>query len=106
MKLLELIPFLKTFNEAERCAKKQLPDTEFDLIQLYMKNGIDIESDIAFFDGDIIPGNMLIEVNGIQYVSLFPLYMAQEIVEAHITENMFNNCEIAERMIEYRIYDA
>ncbi len=105
MKLIELIPNLKNFAEAKQFIVNVLPDVEIDFIDLYTKSIIDIESEIFFFDSDKIPPTIEFEVNGIQFISFFSLKMAVEMIEEGVNEG-FNYLEIAERMIEYRIYDA
>ena len=103
MKLIEIIPCLKTFEEAKRLAHIELPNIEFDSIELYMKNEINIESEIFFFDREEIPEDIIIEINGVQYDSFFSLYRLQEIVEAN---ESLSDLAIAKRIIDYIVYDA
>ncbi|HEX7906105.1 MAG TPA: hypothetical protein VF487_19665 [Chitinophagaceae bacterium] len=108
MKILELIKHLKTFDKAEQLKNKQLPNVEFDLAELYMENSLSLDSNIRFFDSEKISNDLEMEVEGIKYVNLFPLYLAQEMIEEFTksTEKKYSDLEIANRLLEYRINDA
>lgn len=108
MTIIELVPHLKSLSKAEVLSNSILLDIEFDLIELYMKESLKLDSDIVFFDAESIPNELLIEVDGIKYESLFPLYMAQEMVEEYDTlyKNQLSDLEIAKRLLDYREKDA
>ncbi|MBX2916853.1 MAG: hypothetical protein KF856_16410 [Cyclobacteriaceae bacterium] len=106
MKLLELVEYLKNPNSLENLLGKELKNVEIDLIEIYMIESIALDSQIKFFDAEKIPSTIEIEVDGLKYINLFPLYMAQELVEEFTSIYGKNNLEIAKRLIEYRIKDA
>jgi len=108
VKLNELISHLKSVEEAEKIISIEIPDVEFGSIDIYLKDRLNIESEIRFFDAETIPNNLVIEVDGINYVNLFPLPMTQEIVEgyANLSAPKLNDIEIAQKLLDYRIKDA
>jgi hypothetical protein len=109
MKLIDLIEALRSPETATRLAEKELPGIEYNCVDTYMENEIDLESEIRFFDGENIPPpGMYIQVDGIKYVNLFPLTMAQDMVEDFEKDQgkNFDILVVAKRMLHYRIYDA
>lgn len=108
MNIIELIPHLKNLDKAEALSNNILPNIEFDLVELYMKDNLKLDSDVMFFDAESIPNELLIEIDGTKYENLFPLYMAQEMVEEYVNvyKNEISDLEIAEKLLEYRQKDA
>lgn len=108
MKLIELIDHLKTVSKAQQLIKTQIPDVDFDQVEVYMKDCCGLDSEIAFFDADEIPGDLVIEVDGIKYENLFPFYMVQEMVEEYVDKfgAGMTDLEIAQKILEYREHDA
>ena len=107
MKLLELIRNLKSIKQANELIAKELPGVEYDLIDLYAINSLNVDSDIRFFNVEEIPNDLVIKVDGINYVNLFPLNLIQEMVEEYSNlREIFSDEEIAKRILEYRLKDA
>lgn len=108
MNLLEVIEHLKSIEKAEELIAVEIPTVEFGLVDVYLKEKLDINSEVKFFDVDAIPNNLDIEINGVKYVNLFPLPMVQEMVEEYVASNdaKLTNSEIAQRLLDYRIKDA
>lgn len=107
MYLVELIDHLKTASKAEQLRNQQIPEVEYVLVDLYMKDSIGLESEIAFIDVEAVPRTIIIELDGIKYENLFPLSEIQEIVEQYVEEHPdWSNLDIAKRILEYRHNDA
>lgn len=108
MKLIEVIDYLKTIENTEKLIAIEGPSIELGLIDVYLKDKLDIESEVRFFDVDSIPNNLEIDIDGIHYVNLFPLVMIQEMIQDYLnlTTPKPSNSEIAKRLLEYRIKDA
>lgn len=107
MKLIELVKHLKSVKESEKFTNAQLSDIEYDLIDMYMIEKVGFDSDIVFFDAEKIPNKLTIEIEGVTYENLFPLNMAQDIVEEFASNNASaSDLEIAEFLINYREKDA
>ncbi|MCC9020219.1 MULTISPECIES: hypothetical protein [Flavobacterium] len=107
MKLIELVKHLKSVKESEKFTSTQLSDIEYDLIDMYMIEKVDLDSDILFFDAEKIPNKLILEVEGVTYENLFPLNMAQDMIEEFVGTNASaSDLEIAEFIINYRKKDA
>lgn len=106
MTIVELIDHLKSRDLAEKLSSKILPDVDFDMIIIYMKDKVALDSKISFYDFDAISNELIMEVNGEKYEYFFGLEDAQEMVEGYIEEHNPTNLQMAQRMIEYNINDA
>ena len=73
MNLIEVIEYLKSIEKTEELVAVEIPTVEFGLVDVYLKEKLDINSEVKFFDVDAIPNNLDIEINGVKYVNLFPL---------------------------------
>lgn len=103
MKLVDLIDCVVNIDTT---IQVELPNVETDLIEIYMINSLNIDSELKFFNSEVIPDDITINIAGIKYISLFPLHLAIEIIEEYRTINKYSSLDIAEKMIEYRINDA
>lgn len=107
MKLIELVDRLKTLDNAKAFIANELPNVEVDQVDIYLKESLDINAEVRFFDAETIPNTFLLELDGIKYVNLFPFYMLQEMVEDHTKlSDKLSDAEIAKRILDYRIKDA
>ena len=75
MNLVQLIDHLKNMKEAEKLKENQMPNVEFDQIDIYLKDRLDVNSEVNFFDAETIDNKIEIEINGQKYINLFPLNM-------------------------------
>src|SRR5258708_38506569 len=108
MNLIQLNDHVKTMTEAKKFAENQIPNVEFNQVDIYMKNRLALNSEIIFVDEETTDYKVQIEINGEKYINLFPLSMLQEMVAAQ-KNNFFDrraDIEIAERLLEYRAKDA
>ncbi|MDR3713534.1 MAG: hypothetical protein P4L51_12005 [Puia sp.] len=108
MNLVQLIDHLKNMKEAEKFIESQIPGVEFGQIDIYLKDRLDINSEVNFFDAETIENKAEIEIHGQKYINLFPLCMMQEMVEAYKNKTYENitDIEIAKKLLEYRAKDA
>jgi len=107
MKLIELVKHLKSVKESEEFTSTQLSDIEYDLIDMYMIEKVDLDSDIVFFDAEKIPNKLILVIEGVTYENFFPLNMAQDMVEEFVSGNASaSDFEIAKFLINYREKDA
>ncbi|MBS0027277.1 hypothetical protein ACTJJ0_12490 [Chitinophaga sp. 22321] len=108
MNIVELIDHLKSRKLAEELISRLLPEVEFGMIEIFMKENVSLESEINLFDAENIPTTIVIEVNGIKYENFFPLSEAQEMVEDYVRDynNRLSSLDIAKRMFDYRLNDA
>lgn len=107
MNLIQLIPHLKTIEKTQALTKKVAPGIDFDSIDLYLKDKLALDSEIIFPDSEATPNTIVITIDDTKYENLFPLYMAQEMVEGYVTgyPNL-SDMEIAQHLLDYAINDA
>lgn len=107
MNITELVGHLKNVTQANELISVELPGVDYDLVELYMKEKVDLDSEIIFLDAETIPNDLIIELNGTKYENLFPFYLIQEMVEEYAADYPnLSSLEVAERIINYRINDA
>jgi hypothetical protein len=95
-------------EEAERLISVEIPNVEFEQVDIYLKGDLGLEAEVKLFDAEAIPNNLAIDINGIRYVNLFPLPMAQEMVEefAGLSKGKFTSIEAEKKLLDYRVKDA
>jgi len=108
MNIIELIPHLKSIDAAEAFVKSTAPNIEYDLVDIFMIGELGLNSEIIFFDAESISDNSIFQKEGIRYENLFPLNMAQEMVEEYVNiyKDGLSDLEIAKRLLDYRQRDA
>ena len=108
MKLIELVENLKTFEGANAFIEKKLPCVEFDCVDIYLVGSLGISSEVCLFNAEEISNTLTLAIGDTNYVNLFPLYIALEMVQEYIAAHngKLSNEEIANRLLEYRLKDA
>jgi hypothetical protein len=107
MNIVELVKHLKSLEQAENFINGELPEVEYDLVDIYMIDKLGLDSEIVFFNAEEIPNRLIINIEGINYENLFPLNLAQEMVEELKASNeKISDIEIAKHLLEYREKDA
>lgn len=76
-----------------------------DFTDIYMKDRIDINSELHFFDIEEAEEYILYVKDGQEYIELFMLWHAIELIEDFIKGGLSTEAT-AQRLIEYRIKDA
>ncbi len=104
MKFIEFIKYLKN-NETEQFMNQHYSDIDYYDAEVYLKDSLNKESELAIFDGEKIEGLIEMEVNNEKYYNLFTLDLLVEVFEDY--SNLSNSdTEIADKIINYRINDA
>jgi len=108
MNVIELVSRIRTLEQAENLARGEYPELDFRQVDIYLEEVLSIVSEVKLFDAESIPNDSEIEIDGKRFVNLFPLAMAQEMVEdfSNAYSNILSDKEIADRLINYRINDA
>ncbi len=105
MNLIEFIKYLKDEEEAVQYMNEHYPDVDYYDAEVYLKDSLSVESDLAIFDGEKIEGMIEMEVDNEKYYNLFTLDLLVE-VHGDYSKPSGTDREIAERIINYRIKDA
>ena len=108
MKLLDIIDYLRRPERLQDLYDSLKLSKESESISIYMKDAIDINSDLEFFEIEKTDGKLIYELNGTRYIELFPLEYASDIICNTFSEEnrKLNNVELSKRILEYRINDA
>ena len=105
MNLIEFINYLKDEEEVSRYMSEHYPNIEYYDAEVYLKGALNSESELVIFDGEKIEGMIEMDFNNEKYYNLFTLDLLVE-VYGDYSKTPGTNREIAERIINYRIYDA
>jgi hypothetical protein len=108
MKLPELSNYLTNPNLIEGLYENLGISTESEALLIYMKDALDIKSDIKIFEIEETDDDLIFEKDGIFYYQLFPIEYAIELIEydLNLKDKGYSNSEIAEKLLEYRQNDA
>ena len=107
MILINLIKPLKNRKSAEKFVSNEMPDMEFDQIDVYVKSVLAADSEVMLFDAETIPNQLVIETEGSRYINVFPLQMLQEMVEEYVKQQPgLKDEEILNNILKYREKDA
>jgi hypothetical protein len=109
MRLIELIPFLKNKKTLLKLNEVQKLNQNSECVQAYMKDVIDINSEIIFLDIESTEDDLKIELNGNKYIQLFSLNYGVEIYsyfDKEFQEKGYTSEQKAKRLIKYRLTDA
>lgn len=108
MKLVELIEYLTNPEQLDELYQEQGLNTESEALLIYLQGALDLESDIFIFEIEETEDDLVFEKEGIQYVQLFPVDYAIELIESDLDlkDKGYSDLEIAQRLLEYRQKDA
>jgi|GEM_PF-7002598 len=107
MKLIDHVPFLNSRTDFFAFLTTIGMERD-DEPCIYMKNKIDIDSDIQIFSTEESGGLLSFQKEGIAYASFLPYSVAIEIIEDDVDLQRKNVTDLdkAKRLIDYSIYDA
>ena len=108
MKYIDLIQYL--INPKQLGNIYQIPneDSKSEALLIYMKDQLDLESEIAIFSIEETDDDILFMKEGERYIQFFPVDHAVDLVESDLDlkNKGYSDLEIAKRLLEYRINDA
>ncbi len=80
---------------------------EYDLIDIYARKKLDINSEIDFFNAEEIPNEIFINIDGVEYKNVCPLNMLEDIInDFKIQYPEIDTFELANQVLEYLEKDA
>lgn len=108
MKLVEFVDYLVNPEKLESFYEEKGLNVESESLLIYMKQTINIDSEIVFFEMEETDDEVLFSKDGIEYLQLFPISHAVELIESDLDlkDKGYTNLQIANRLVEYRIHDA
>lgn len=106
MKLTDLIEKIKQ-GKTEQFLVNNFIDIEYDLIDIYAKEKLRIDSEIHFFNAEEIPNEGVINLDGIEYENVCPLNMLEDLVNDFIVQNsQIDTFELTNQVLNYLEKDA
>jgi len=108
MKLVELIKYLINPEQLDELYRAKGLNTESEALLIYLRESLDLESDVTIFEIEETEDNLIFKKEGIRYLQLFPVDYAVELIETDLDMkgNGYSDIDIAERLLEYRQRDA
>lgn len=107
MKLIDLIKYLNPENLNELIQQQGL-NAESEALLIYMQEDLNLEAEISILEIEETEDEIVFEKEGIQYIQLFAIEHAIDLIEhdLNLKDKGYSDIEIAERLLEYRKYDA
>jgi len=106
MKLTDLIEQIGQDN-TEQYLQKNSVNIEYDLIDIYAKEKLDIDSEIEFFNAEEIPNEIFIKIEGVNYQNVCPLNMLEDIISDFKIQNPeIDTFELTNKVLDYLEKDA
>lgn len=104
----DLIDVLVDPNKMQEFYSENNINTDSEALIIYMKDKIDFDSEISIFEVEETEDEIFYSKNGIEYVQLFPIFYAKELMEndLQLLNKGYTYDQIANRLIEYRLRDA
>jgi len=86
MKLIDLIDYFRNNGELEDFLIEKGLDLESEVVEIYMKECIHIESDLAFFEIEKTEGDIEYPCNGVTYYNFIDFSNFLEVVDGFCSE--------------------
>ncbi|PTT43696.1 hypothetical protein DBR28_00175 [Chryseobacterium sp. HMWF028] len=106
MKLTDLIEKIQQ-GKTEQFLLDNSINFEYDLVDIYAKNKLDINSEIQLFNAEEIPNEIFINIDGINYQNVCPLNMLEDLVNDFLLQNSeLDTFELTNQVLSYLAKDA
>ena len=108
MKLITLISKITDSAGLDQFYVEQKLDVESEALSLYMKESLNLDSEVYVFPIEETGDDLVFEKDGVKYVQFFPIEYALDLIESDLDlkARVLTDKEIAERLLEYRLRDA
>ena len=108
MRIIDLIEYLIEPKRLRELLDKFNINEESEAILIYMKDALDIHSEISLFEIEETEDDLYFTKDNVQYIQLFPVDYAIDLIESdlYLKAKGFSMEEIGKRLLEYRLRDA
>lgn len=108
MKLLELVKYFRRGGSYESFCITESLDQESEVIEIYMKQPLGLNSDLGFFEIEKTEGAYEFDSNNINYTNLFDFYYFLDAIEDSNNETNKNltDEDLAKILYAYAVNDA
>lgn len=108
MKLLDIIDYLRHRHNVGQLFEKLNLSTKSEAILIYMKDSLDLNSELVFFEIEETQDDLIFKKDNVTYHQLFSVDHVVDILSSYFSdrEKRLDNIGLAKRLLEYRINDA
>lgn len=108
MKLENLIKYLTNDENLEMLLSANGLSSESEALLIYMKNSLDIDSEIELLPIEETNDDIIFVKDGINYFQVFPVDYAINLInfDLNLSGRGFSDIQIAQRLFEFRVFDA
>lgn len=108
MKLIDLIKYLINPENLNELIQQQGLNAESEALLIYMQEDLNLEAEISILEIEETEDEIVFEKEGIRYIQLFPIDHAIDLIEhdLNLKDKGYSDLQIAERLLEYKKYDA
>lgn len=108
MNLTELVKYLLNPETLGLLYKEFKVNPDSEALLIYLKNSLDLESDIFIFEIEETEDMLNYIKDGINYYQLFPLDYTIDLIESdlELKDRGYSDEYIAKRLLDYRLNDA
>ena len=108
MKLINLATFFRKGESFKKFCQQNSLNIASEVIEIYMKDSIDLESNLAFFEIEKTEGRTTIILNDIKYINLLDFHYLLDFIAESRKEGRkgISDEEIAKLLFSYAVNDA
>lgn len=106
MKLTDLITFFRQGRDFDDFCREQALDIESEVIEIYAKKPVSIDSELGFFPIEKSNGLIEFESQGADYQNLFDFFYFLDVIEESKGTDQSTDAELARKLLSYSIEDA
>lgn len=106
VKLIDLISAFRRGLEFDDFCSRHGLNAGAEVIEIYVRQPVSLESDLGFFEIDVTKGRFEYEEGGVKYQSLFDFFFFLDFMEEARSNCEFTDVQLAEKLFSYAIKDA
>ena len=106
MKLIDLIAFFRQGGTLEEFCKAQKLEEDAEVIEIYAREPVGVESELGFFPIEETEGQTEFESEGVHYHNLFDFFYFLDVIEKVKGSEEPTNSELARKLFAYAMDDA
>ena len=108
MKLLELVKYFRSGGSYENFCNEQLIDPDSEVVEIYMEETLDLNSNLGFFEIEKTEGASEVKNLNIKYINLFDFHYFLDSIEdsKNDVDNILSNEKLTKLIYEYAMNDA
>ena len=106
MKLVDLIANFRHGKSFEDFCREQSLHTEAEVVEIYAKKPVSLESQLGFFPIEETEGQAEFLSDGIEYQTLFDFFYFLDVIKEWKGNETLEETELAQNLLSYALKDA